>query len=719
MPTELPSGATPTPQPTPTPVANLLSPQNGTILRRYPAGFEKDNDLRNIAEEAPQPPDNAKGPFVYVFELPAPAKFASFSAEVLQGQQAGPTVTIAVSSTGADTGYSDVGTLTGTGDNSVKTLTTTVGGRWVRVTASYRFGDLTALGTLAPLPAGVAPSGVYMEETAPFADGAFVPGGVKPDHWNDRFTLVGDGLNAVQCYEQRYGDQYVGSLTGRTWSAVQNDTHYRGAINDDGSIATLTTDDGGGAIFFVKLTGGGAPSCSPVVDGTGANHVLALSSKSDYGLWPTDKDNVLPSLTVSTINASMLDAQALAGQDAVITKMLCNAAEYLNPPQQQLLLQWVGSGHKLVFTSADECGDGSDYSWLPYPFKSSNPGAKGAHGDRLIQVENDALGTSDKNDAAHFFDPQTYAKDESNQLGDADTVATQDAHWCGHLFGTNSNNVNGFMQMYAIYGKGVIVYDAFDHDDGDRPGYQRVRSLELALPVPSDLPCSQNVALAFLIQPNQEATFVSGTAATLHAPMETLANQGWKGHVTISATGDFPSTVTPSAFDMNGGTQPLAVTVNVPASAKPGAYTINVVGTGDDGKTAQASVTITGTAPLKKAVIKKHQRIRIYGIHFDVDSAHIQPRSEPVIAQIAALMKANPSWRFEISGHTDSDGGAAYNLGLSQRRAQAVVNDLVARYGIARSRMVAKGYGLTRPVAPNTTAAGKALNRRVELERLQ
>jgi outer membrane protein OmpA-like peptidoglycan-associated protein len=170
---------------------------------------------------------------------------------------------------------------------------------------------------------------------------------------------------------------------------------------------------------------------------------------------------------------------------------------------------------------------------------------------------------------------------------------------------------------------------------------------------------------------------------------------------------------------MAGGTQPLAVSIDVPASTKSGAYTVNVIGTGSDGKTAQAAVTITGTAALKKAVIQKHQRIRIYGIHFDYDSAHIQPRSEPVIAQIAALLKANPAWTFEVSGHTDSDGGAAYNLSLSQRRAQSVVNDLVTRYGIARSRLVAKGYGLTRPVATNATEAGKALNRRVELERLK
>jgi OOP family OmpA-OmpF porin len=81
-------------------------------------------------------------------------------------------------------------------------------------------------------------------------------------------------------------------------------------------------------------------------------------------------------------------------------------------------------------------------------------------------------------------------------------------------------------------------------------------------------------------------------------------------------------------------------------------------------------------------------------------------------------MRGNPSWRFEVSGHTDSDGGASYNLGLSQRRAQSVVADLV-KHGIAQARLAAKGYGLTRPVASNDTPAGKALNRRVELERLQ
>jgi outer membrane protein OmpA-like peptidoglycan-associated protein len=162
----------------------------------------------------------------------------------------------------------------------------------------------------------------------------------------------------------------------------------------------------------------------------------------------------------------------------------------------------------------------------------------------------------------------------------------------------------------------------------------------------------------------------------------------------------------------------LTVAVSIPASTKAGAYTVNVSASNGAGRIALASVTLNGNAPLKKQFTPTQKRIRIYGIHFDVDSAVIQARSEPVIAEIAQIMRENPSWRFQIEGHTDSDGGAAYNLALSQRRAQAVVDDLVKRYGIARSRMIAKGYGLTKPIASNATDEGKALNRRVELVRL-
>ena len=299
-------------------------------------------------------------------------------------------------------------------------------------------------------------------------------------------------------------------------------------------------------------------------------------------------------------------------------------------------------------------------------------------------------------------------------------MTSADAHWCGHFFVAKPTNLNGFVQSYAVDGRGLLIFDGFDNFDAGFPPLKRIRQFELALPVAADLPCSESVTESFLLEPSQEVTLAAGSARDVPAPMQVLANQGWSGRVTVKTAGDIPTTISPNAFEMAGGTQGLSVTLKVPAAQKPGVYTVSVVADNGGGKTARASVSLTLTASLKKqfTAIKTQKRIRIYGIHFDVDSAHIQPRSEPVIGEIAALMRETPGLRFQVEGHTDSDGGAAYNIGLSQRRAQAVVDDLVKRYNVARGRLVPKGFGLTKPVAPNTTPAGKALNRRVELLRL-
>lgn len=721
-PTALPSGATPTPEPTATPNPNLLSWRNGTVVRAYPVQKLSENFDPNSIVDGVHYADNAAGPFVFVYELAGSAAISSFKAQLptVAPSAAPATVTFAVSTDGAQGNFKDVGTLTARADNDAEqTLPANVTARWVRVTANGSpFENVGAIGTLPPIAATVSPAGIYVElQNSPYKNGTLDPTDTGNDPWYRRLVTLGKALTGVRCFDGHYGDAYPGAFDGRYWTFADNNTSRgRLTVNDDASLMVgVNTDDGP---LYLQRTSAQPKFCVPQSSGSGTHHVLVLDNPGSVGFWPID-ENSLGGYSYDRMDLAMLDAGALSGHDLAVLNMVCFPNQYLAPEQESALVQWIAAGHKLLIVDSDECSPKTDYSFLPYPFVTSNPGAQGASGDRLIIVENDALGTSDKNDTGHFFDPKVFLNNGSNQLGDANIVTTQDPHWCGHLFGTNAKHDNGFMQMYAPYGQGVIIYDGFDHDDGGNAGYERVRTLEFALQMPAGMPCTQSAALAFLIQPSQEAAFTSGAASTVHASMETLANLGWAGHVTITTTGDFAASVNPSGFDMSGGTQPLAVTVSVPASTKPGVYTVNVVGTGSDGKTAQASITLTGTAPLKKAVIKKHQRIRIYGIHFDVDSAHIQPRSEPVIAQIAALMKANPSWKFEISGHTDSDGGAAYNLGLSQRRAQAVVNDLATRYGIARSRMVAKGYGLTRPVAPNTTAAGKALNRRVELERLQ
>jgi outer membrane protein OmpA-like peptidoglycan-associated protein len=109
------------------------------------------------------------------------------------------------------------------------------------------------------------------------------------------------------------------------------------------------------------------------------------------------------------------------------------------------------------------------------------------------------------------------------------------------------------------------------------------------------------------------------------------------------------------------------------------------------------------------------QSINIYGLHFDSDSAVLQPDSRPTLDQIAQLLSTQPQLRLSVIGHTDNQGSADYNRALSTRRAQSVVAALVAQYGIAGDRLTPQGEGLTQPIATNDTADGRAQNRRVEL----
>ncbi len=98
---------------------------------------------------------------------------------------------------------------------------------------------------------------------------------------------------------------------------------------------------------------------------------------------------------------------------------------------------------------------------------------------------------------------------------------------------------------------------------------------------------------------------------------------------------------------------------------------------------------------------------------FDSDSAVVKPQYLPEIQKFAEFLKKNPKIKIEIQGHTDSSGSAEYNMKLSQRRAEAIRKILIERFGISPDRVIAKGYGETRPIAPNNTPEGKAKNRRV------
>lgn len=119
---------------------------------------------------------------------------------------------------------------------------------------------------------------------------------------------------------------------------------------------------------------------------------------------------------------------------------------------------------------------------------------------------------------------------------------------------------------------------------------------------------------------------------------------------------------------------------------------VDVIRNGDDSLTVRAPDAIT----------------------FAYNDASVRPQFRTTLDQIAQSLQAYPSSAIDVLGHTDSTGSDAYNLDLSQRRAQSVANALQS-YGVNPVRIATQGYGENQPIADNSTESGRAANRRVEI----
>lgn len=169
-----------------------------------------------------------------------------------------------------------------------------------------------------------------------------------------------------------------------------------------------------------------------------------------------------------------------------------------------------------------------------------------------------------------------------------------------------------------------------------------------------------------------------------------------------------------------GTTNPVTVTTNsvgvFSLNAEAGTWPVSVQ---RDGFIADnQSVTVIPNESVSvsftlRAALRAGEVMSFDNIYFDSGSANIKPESYPVLDSVAILLRDNPSARVEIAGHTDSDGSAASNQTLSERRAQSVYQYLVSK-GIPGNRLTTVGHGESNPVVPNTSAANKARNRRIE-----
>ena len=113
-------------------------------------------------------------------------------------------------------------------------------------------------------------------------------------------------------------------------------------------------------------------------------------------------------------------------------------------------------------------------------------------------------------------------------------------------------------------------------------------------------------------------------------------------------------------------------------------------------------------------LVKKGMVITLKGIYFESGKATLKPESYAILQDASKILSDNPKIKVEIQGHTDNIGSVELNQILSEKRASAVMEYLVKTLGVAPERLIAKGYGETKPIASNDTQEGRALNRRVD-----
>jgi outer membrane protein OmpA-like peptidoglycan-associated protein len=438
---------------------------------------------------------------------------------------------------------------------------------------------------------------------------------------------------------------------------------------------------------------------------------------------------------LSLVDPEFATPARLLGAEGFDTVVISQVCERLPSAFKKALTAWVAQGHKLIIQDADSCGKGPDYAFLPYRFASSNPGAHGASSDQLIFVEENSLANAQPKEAG-FLNVGSWlsgADGNRNELGDSNLITQYDNHWCGHLFTTNENKDNGFVEAYAHFGRGLIIYDGFDIDQKDSPEYEKLVTRELALPFdPDGLPCSIRIG-DFIIATDQNLKSQEVTRGqTYNYPLILFANHGYKGNLQMRATSVPPD---PSLrFHFDSDTIQLTeisktrLTVSTTNETLAAPHALAIRGTDERGKSnalclewtaveASASPTRSPTsAEALKAELDLHGRVTIY-INFDFDKAIIKPESRPTVNEVIRMMKQSPDLKLSINGYTDNVGTHEYNVKLSQARAAAVVEAL-AKAGVAADRLSSAGFGDSAPIADNDKPEGRAKNRRVELVRM-
>ncbi len=281
------------------------------------------------------------------------------------------------------------------------------------------------------------------------------------------------------------------------------------------------------------------------------------------------------------------------GYDTVVLEQVCEGQPTpMRPDFKPVLAPWVAEGHKLIIHDADNCSPGPDYGWLPYLFKTNNPGAQGASGDFLRFTEENWMLHSHQGRPGYINLSAWENSDEEyrNELGDSNTLTGWDPHWCGQMVVRNVNNIFGFVSTYAHYGRGLIIYDGFDIDMKSTTGYDLVISRELAQGFdPDNLPCAARIGDFVVTTDTRLMERPVAPGRSYDYPLSLLSNQGYKGTISLSSSASpgvpgMQASFNPSSVNLDGLAE-AKLSVTLPANAPSTPQALQVKGADAAGKT--------------------------------------------------------------------------------------------------------------------------------------
>lgn len=250
----------------------------------------------------------------------------------------------------------------------------------------------------------------------------------------------------------------------------------------------------------VAMIGGSALNTNPYCGSSGS---FANVMGATYGgCLPVAGHAALAGFNFTPFPPGAVTSGSLASFDIAVLNMAssalaCNAANLPTPAKAEIIAVAQAGKKVLIFDS--ECsvgGTGLDYSWLPYPFATANPGALGARGTLTIVEEN----TLSTNAPGPYYINAGYLGSSTDAVGDMNVMTTQDPAWCVDMAGTNARGVTGAVHTYANFptgtDQGLFIYNGLDMDFlsfNRGTGTQELLKIwfnELLQPVaPSGLPC--------------------------------------------------------------------------------------------------------------------------------------------------------------------------------------------------------------------------------------